>query len=82
MIEDFERKRDQWDIWVEHEDLDDELKDVFHELVRQNKTLRDALGRALFHATLRGWATTEDHELAEVHAQMMDAVRIEREVGS
>jgi hypothetical protein len=44
-------------------------------LVAAAPELLDAVGRALFHATLRGWATTEDHELREVYEQMKAAVR-------
>lgn len=43
-------------------------------LISAAPELLNALGRALFHATLRGWATTEGHELAEVHAEMKAAI--------
>lgn len=46
-------------------------------LQKQVNTLKDALGRAIFHASLRGWGTREGHELAEVLNQMIDAVREE-----
>ena len=47
MIDDFERKLDQWDIWIEHIDVDDELKDVFHELVEEHKRHREQLSNPL-----------------------------------
>lgn len=43
-------------------------------LIAASPDLLNALGRALFHATLRGWNTTEGHELADVYAQMKAAI--------
>lgn len=34
----------------------------------------EASARALFHMTVRGWSTTEGHELKEVYEQLKSAV--------
>ena len=36
-----QRSVDQWDVLIEHIDVEDELKDVFHALVQENKRLRE-----------------------------------------
>ncbi len=48
---------------------------VFCRLHEATPVLLDALGRALFHATLRGWATSKGHELADVYDQMAKAIQ-------
>lgn len=44
-------------------------------LISAAPDLLEACGRALYHMTLRGWATTEGHELHGVYEQVKAAIK-------